>query len=62
MDPVIITGVPRQHGSVLPPDAPPRLEINDFIKNEQYFSLYIQALRMQNNKCFLIMFNGLRWL
>lgn len=26
--------------------APNRLEINDFIKYDQYFSLYIQALRM----------------
>ena len=26
--------------------APNRLEINDFIKNEKFFSLYIQALRM----------------
>ena len=26
--------------------APNRLEINDFVKHDQYFSLYIQALRM----------------
>jgi len=26
--------------------APNRLEIHDFVKNEKYFSLYIQALRM----------------
>ena len=27
--------------------APNRLEINDFVKNEEMFSLYIQALSMQ---------------
>ncbi len=25
--------------------APNRLEINDFVKNDKFFSLYIQALR-----------------
>jgi hypothetical protein len=46
MNPVVITGVLRPDHSIAPGDAPPRLEINDFIKNEKYFSLYIQALRM----------------
>ena len=46
MDPDIITGVPQPTGGILSADPPPRLEINDFIKNEKFFSLYIQALRM----------------
>jgi len=44
MAPFIITGVPGK-----PPagqDPPPRLEINDFIQNEKFFSLYIQALQL----------------
>jgi hypothetical protein len=40
---VVITGAPRDltrpQGNIAP-----RLEINDFIKNEKYFSLYVQAL------------------
>ena len=44
MAPVIITGVPYS-GGVQTAGAPTRLEINDFIQNEKYFSLYIQALR-----------------
>lgn len=45
MDPIIITGVRRPDGGVLPSEAPARLEINDLVKNEKQFSLYVQALR-----------------
>ena len=48
---VLITGVPRsplQGGTV-----PVRLEINDFLKHEEYWSLYIQALRMPDPSCCL---------
>lgn len=45
MAPVIITGVLPPAGGV-GPNVSPRLEINDFIKNEKYFSLYIQALQV----------------
>jgi hypothetical protein len=46
MAPVVITGVLPPSGSAAPPAPSPRLEINDFIKNKKYFSLYVQALRM----------------
>jgi len=29
--------------------APNRLEINDFVKHDKYFSLYVQALRMSTH-------------
>jgi len=32
--------------------APNRLEIRDFIKNDKFFSLYIQALRMPHPVCY----------
>lgn len=43
---VTITGVlPVHKAGILPPPPPPRREINDLIKDEKQFSLYIQALR-----------------
>ena len=42
--PFTITGVPKS--SSQGPVIPVRLEINDFVKHEKFFSLYIQALRM----------------
>ncbi|KZP16341.1 Di-copper centre-containing protein [Athelia psychrophila] len=45
MVPYIISGVPIAPGiSNIAPNIPSRLEINDFIRNEEHFSLYIQAL------------------
>lgn len=38
----IITGA--KGGSTAGADAPNRLEINDLVKNEEQFSLYIQSL------------------
>ena len=43
MDPFQTTGVPRTNSQDQNP--PPRLEINDFIQNDMFFSLYVQALR-----------------
>ena len=37
MSKFVITGAPG--------GAPNRLEINDFVKNDKFFSLYVQALR-----------------
>jgi len=44
MAPFIITGVPGGQPAGQPP--PPRLEINDFVQNQKFFSLYIQALQI----------------
>jgi len=32
--------------------SPPRLEINDFVNDEKFFSLYIQALRKSTTNCY----------
>ncbi|KAG9009286.1 hypothetical protein FRB90_008451 [Tulasnella sp. 427] len=42
MSHIIVTGVPNDGTSALPP---PRLEINDLVNNEKHFSLFIQALQ-----------------
>ena len=42
MDPFQTTGVPRTGSGN---QTPTRLEINDFIQNDMFFSLYVQALR-----------------
>lgn len=44
MAPFVITGA--QGGKTQGAEAPNRLEISDFVKNEQFFSLYVQALGM----------------
>jgi hypothetical protein len=43
----IITGVPRKKPAAA--DPPPRLEIRDFLRNEKFLSLYVQALRKHSN-------------
>jgi hypothetical protein len=48
MAPVIITGVRLPDGGAQPAGPAVRLEINDFVKNEKYFSLYIQSLSMHS--------------
>jgi hypothetical protein len=48
MAPVLITGVHLPDGGVQPVGPSVRLEINDFVKNERYFSLYIQSLSMHS--------------
>ncbi|KAJ8091639.1 hypothetical protein PM082_020873 [Marasmius tenuissimus] len=44
----VVTGA--KGGSTVGADAPNRLEIHDFVKNEAHFSLYIQALQKLQEK------------
>lgn len=54
MAPVVVAGVPSASGILT--DPPARLEIQEFVKNEKFFSLYIQALRAD---LYLLNFLGL---
>jgi hypothetical protein len=46
MTKLVIAGSPQPRDPIQGlPDPKPRLEVHDFVKNEKYFSLYIQALR-----------------
>lgn len=50
MAPFIVKGPPRAGAGAEAPVVPTRLDIRDFVKIEDQFSLYIQALRMLSRR------------